>query len=126
MALQAVSADPLAQRYLAYKPQHANSWQVLEAETAAQEKGDPLSSYKSGQSTGEAQWSNGHYIAIGPNDVFTQQFGVPEAGRYYLYAAYLRQSAAGKRDDDVQVTKSPRYRLIEPLQKPPVQLVTIS
>ncbi len=98
MALQAVSDDPIAQRYLAYKPQHANanSWQVLEAETAAQIKGDPVSSYKSGQSTGEAQWSNGHYIAIGPNDVFTQQFSVPEAGKYYLYTAYLRQSAAGK------------------------------
>jgi hypothetical protein len=96
MALQAVSANPLAQRYLAYKPQHVNSWQVLEAETAAQIKGDSITSYKAGQSTGEAQWSNGHYIAIGPNDAFDQQFSVPEAGRYYLYAAYLRQSAAEK------------------------------
>ena len=98
MALQAVSTDPVAQRYVAYKPQqpNVNSWQVLEAETAAQVKGDPVSSYKSGQSTGEAQWSNGHYIAIGPNDAFMQQFSVPAAGKYYLYTAYLRQSAAGK------------------------------
>jgi hypothetical protein len=96
MALQAVSANPVAQQYLAYKPQSINSWQVLEAETATQLKGDPLSSYKSGESTGEARWSNGHYIAIGPDDAFTQQFDVPEAGRYYLYAAFLRQSAAGK------------------------------
>ena len=96
MALQAVSANPLARNYLAYKPQKGTSWQVLEAETAAQVKGAPLSSYKSGQSTGEATWSSGHYIAVGPNDAFAQQFNVPDAGRYYLYAAYLRQSAAGK------------------------------
>src|SRR5439155_24394568 len=93
MALQAINANPLAERYLSYKPQKGSSWQVLEAETAAQVKGDPLSSYKSGESTGEARWSNGHYIAIHPGDVFTQQFSVQEAGPYYLYAAYLRQSA---------------------------------
>lgn len=96
MALQAVSANPVAQPYLAYKSQQSSSWQVLEAEVATQEKGDPVSSYRAGQSTGEASWSNGHYIAIGPNDAFSQQFNVPQAGRYYLYSAYLRQSAAAR------------------------------
>jgi hypothetical protein len=112
MALQAVSANPLAQSYLVYKPHSGNSWQVLEAETAAQIKGDPVSSYKSGQSTGEAQWSNGHYISIGPDDAFTQQFSVPDAGRYYLYAAYLRQSAATK-EFTAEALRSPAPPVID-------------
>src|SRR5206468_9125318 len=32
MTLQAVGADPVARRYLTYRPQSGNSWQVLEAE----------------------------------------------------------------------------------------------
>src|SRR5439155_9571577 len=62
MALQAVSADPVARRYLTYRPQSGNSWQVLEAENARQDKGDPLVSYKGAESTGEARWSNAHYV----------------------------------------------------------------
>src|SRR5438270_6545035 len=96
MALQAVSADPLSQRYLRYNPQSGRSWQVLQAENARQTDGDPLVSYKSAESTGEARWSNGHYVWIGPDDVFTQQFTIPAAGPYYLYVAYLRQAAAKK------------------------------
>ena len=100
MALQGVAADPVAARYLHYSPQEgtdgatARSWQVLEAESAKQTKGDPVRSYKSARGTGEARWSNEHYITIGRDDAFTQQFSVPEAGKYYLYAAYLRQAAA--------------------------------
>jgi hypothetical protein len=69
---------------------------TLEAETAQQTKGDRVASYKAAQSTGEARWSGEHYITIGPDDAFTQDFNVALAGRYYLYAAYLRQAAAQK------------------------------
>jgi hypothetical protein len=91
MALQAVSADPVASDYLLYKAADTNPWQVLEAENARQTRGDPVESYRSAQGTGEARWSNGHYILLGPEDSFTQEFSVPSAGSYYLYIAYLRQ-----------------------------------
>ena len=97
MALQGVAADAAAARYLHYKAGDGaggNSWQVLEAESAKQTKGDPVQSYKSAKGTGEARWSNDHYITIGPDDAFTQEFGVPTAGKYYLYASYLRQAAS--------------------------------
>ncbi len=57
----------------------------------ARTRGDPVQSYRSAQGTGEARWSNGHYILLGPTDSFTQEFTVPQAGSYYLYIAYLRQ-----------------------------------
>ena len=94
LALQAVAADPVARRYVHYRPGAGTSWQVLEAEDAHQTRGDPLRSYRSAEGTGEARWSNGHYILVGPTDSFTQEFSVPAAGAYYLYAAYLRQGAA--------------------------------
>ncbi len=100
MALQGIATDPLAQSYLLYKPQAGGSsgWQVIEAETARQTKGDIVASYKAAQSTGEARWSGEHYIQIGPNDAFTQDFNVAvrSPGSYYLYVAYLRQAAAQK------------------------------
>jgi hypothetical protein len=91
MALQAVNADPVARRYLHYQVDTADSWQVLEAENALQTRGDPVQSYRSAQGTGEARWSNSHYILLGSEDSFTQEFSLPEAGSYYLYIAYLRQ-----------------------------------
>jgi hypothetical protein len=91
MALQAVNKDPVASRYLLYQPEPANSWQVLEAENVQQTRGDPIESYRSAVGTGEARWSNGHYILLSPDDSFIQEFSVPEAGSYYLYVAYLRQ-----------------------------------
>jgi hypothetical protein len=97
MALQGVATDPVAARYLHYRPQEGttgSSWQVLEAEAAKQAKGDPVQSYRSARGTGEARWSNEHYITIGPDDAFAHEFNVPVAGKYYLYAAYLRQAAA--------------------------------
>jgi hypothetical protein len=99
MALQALSADPIASRYLHYTPAGAtaNPWQVLEAENARQTRGDALQSYRAAEGTGEARWSNGHYILLGSADGFTQEFAVPAAGSYYLYIAYLRQGLP--RDD---------------------------
>ncbi|HSJ86655.1 MAG TPA: sugar-binding protein, partial [Anaerolineales bacterium] len=91
MALQAVNMDPVASLYLHYQADASNSWQVLEAENARQIRGDPLKSYRSAQGTGEARWSNGHYILLSSADSFTQEFTVPTAGSYYLYVAYLRQ-----------------------------------
>ena len=102
MALQAVSADPVAARYVHYIPAEGvqgtanSSWQVLEAENAKQTSGQAAQSYRSADSTGEARWSNGHYVSVGPNDAFTQEFSVPQAGQYYLYAAYMRQSTISK------------------------------
>lgn len=94
MALQAVNEDPVASRYLAYQRVDGNTWQVLEAENARQTRGDPVQSYRAAQGTGEARWSNAHYILLGSEDSFTQEFTLPEAGSYYLYIAYLRQGAA--------------------------------
>jgi hypothetical protein len=91
MAMQAVSADPVASRYLHYMPAAAHAWQVLEAENARQTRGDAVQSYKAAEGTGEARWSNGHYILLSSADSFAQDFSVAEAGSYYLYAAYLRQ-----------------------------------
>jgi hypothetical protein len=91
MALQAMNADPVASRYLPYQPATGNTWQVLEAESALQTRGDPVQSYRAAVGTGEARWSNGHYILLGSADSFTQEFTVPDAGSYYLYIAYLRQ-----------------------------------
>ena len=91
MALQAISVDPVASRYLHYLPDSGSTWQVLEAENARQTRGDPVQSYRAAQGTGEARWSNGHYILVGPEDSFTQEFIVPDEGSYYLYVAYLRQ-----------------------------------
>ena len=91
MALQAVNDDPIASGYLLYKTATNNSWQVLEAENARQARGDPVKSYRAAEGTGEARWSNGHYILLGSTDSFTQEFSVPDAGSYYLYIAYLRQ-----------------------------------
>jgi hypothetical protein len=92
MALQAVNADPVASRYLRYQADAGNTWQVLEAENARQTRGDPVQSYRSAQGTGEARWSNSHYILLGSADSFVQEFNVTEAGSYYLHIAYLRQS----------------------------------
>ena len=91
MAVQAMDKDPVASRYLLYKSESADLWQVLEAENARQTKGDPVESYRAAEGTGEARWSNGHYILVSAADGFTQEFSVPEAGPYYLYVAYLRQ-----------------------------------
>lgn len=91
MALQAVNEDPVASRYLLYQPVDGNTWQVLEAENARQTRGDPVQSYRAALGTGEARWSNGHYILFGSEDSFTQEFTLLEAGSYYLYIAYLRQ-----------------------------------
>jgi hypothetical protein len=91
MATQAINTDPVAIRYRLYRPTTAKSWQVLEAENAQQTRGDPVQSYQAAESTGEARWSNSHYILLGTTDGFTQDFTVPDAGSYYLYAAYLRQ-----------------------------------
>ena len=92
MALQAVNADPVASRYLHYRADVATPWKVLEAENARQVRGDPVKSYRSAEGTGEARWSNGHYILLGTEDSFTQEFTLPAADSYYLYIAYLRQS----------------------------------
>jgi hypothetical protein len=91
MALQAVNADPVASNYVHYQSNDANSWQILEAENARQTRGDAVQSYKAAEGTGEARWSNGHYILLDGTNSFTQEFTVPEAGPYYLYVAYLRQ-----------------------------------
>jgi hypothetical protein len=91
MALQAVNADSVAGRYLHYQVDSANRWQVLEAENARQTRGDPVQSYRAAQGTGEARWSNAHYILLSRADSFTQEFSVPESDAYYLYIAYLRQ-----------------------------------
>ena len=91
MAVQAINADLVASRYLLYQPAIANSWQILEAENASQTRGDPVQSYRAAEGTGEARWSNGHYILLGSADSFAQEFSVPNAGSYYLYVAYLRQ-----------------------------------
>lgn len=91
MAIQAVSSDPVASRYLNYLPATGNTWQVLEAENAQQTRGDPLQSYHAAEGTGEARWSNGHFISLGSHDSFVQEFTLSEAGFYHLYIAYLRQ-----------------------------------
>ena len=80
MALQAINMDPVASRYLLYQPESGNTWQVLEAENARQTRGDPVQSYRSAQGTGEARWSNSHYILLSSADGFTQEFTVPDAG----------------------------------------------
>jgi len=91
MALQAINSDPVASRYFIYKPATGNSWQVLEAENASQTRGNAVESYRAGVGTGEALWSNGHYVLVGSTDSFVQEFTVSDAGSYYLYSAYLRQ-----------------------------------
>ncbi len=91
MALQAINADPVASRYILYRSDAANPWQILEAENAHQTRGDPVQSYRAAEGTGEARWSNGHYILLDAADSFTQEFTVSDTGSYYLYIAYLRQ-----------------------------------
>jgi Carbohydrate family 9 binding domain-like len=91
MALQAVTADPVASRYLHYLPDAASTWLVVEAENARQTRGDAAQSYRAAVGTGEARWSNGHYILLGSADSFIQDFTIPEAASYYLYISYLRQ-----------------------------------
>ena len=91
MALQAMNIDPIASRYVLYRSVTAIPWQVLEAENASQTRGDKVQSYRAAEGTGEARWSNGHYILLGSSESFIQEFTVPEAGLYYLYVAYLRQ-----------------------------------
>jgi hypothetical protein len=91
MALQAINGDPIASHYILYRPATANPWQVLEAENARQTRGDAVQSYKAAEGTGEARWSNGHYILLSATDSFTQEFTMNDAGSYYLYVAYLRQ-----------------------------------
>jgi hypothetical protein len=90
-ALQAISSDPVAIRYVRYMPDTTNVWQIMEAENAQQIKGDAVQSYRAAQGTGEARWSNGHYILLGSEDSFVQEFNVTETAAYYLYIAYLRQ-----------------------------------
>jgi hypothetical protein len=92
MALQTINTDPVASRYVLYRPETSNTWQVLEAENARQTRGDQVKSYRSAVGTGEARWSNGHYILLSSADSFVQQFNISDAGSYYLYAAYLHQS----------------------------------
>jgi hypothetical protein len=89
--LQAVQDYPVASRYLLYRSEAGSAWQVLEAEYARQTGGDPVLSYRSAEGTGEARWSNGHYVLRGPEDRFIQEFNISEAGSYYLYLAYLCQ-----------------------------------
>jgi hypothetical protein len=109
MALQAVNEDPIASRYILYQTDAADPWQVLEAENARQTRGDRVKSYRAAEGTGEARWSNGHYILLGSTDSFTQEFSVPDAGSYYLYIAYLRQGMPreGLTVEAVQATTPP-------------------
>ena len=109
MTLQAIHVDPVASRYLLYQPDDGNTWQVLEAENARQTRGDPVQSYRGAQGTGEARWSNGHYILLGSADGFTQEFTISDVGSYYLYIAYLRQGMPreGLTVEAVQATVPP-------------------
>lgn len=90
MAIQAVSTDPVAAKYLHYQPESGTAWQVLEAENAKQTAGDPATTYRAGDSTGDARWSNGHYVFAAVSDVFSQTFQIAAAGRYHLYVAAQR------------------------------------
>jgi hypothetical protein len=91
MALLAVTGEPAAAPYLPYKPVAAAGWRTLEAEDAQQTHGDAVASFGSGEGTGEARWSNGHYLTLGAGDTARLTFSVPAADSYYLYAAYLKQ-----------------------------------
>ena len=91
MALQAVNADPVASRYLTIGLPPAIPGKFWKRRMPARLRGDAVQSYRAAQGTGEARWSNGHYILLGPADSFTQEFTVPDGGSYYLYIAYLRQ-----------------------------------
>lgn len=95
MALQAVQKDPIALQYLHHKPAEEGSlsWQVLEAELADQVAGDKVQSYKTATGTGAGFWSNRHYVTVGPEDSFVQDFSIPATGKYFLYSAFLKQGA---------------------------------
>jgi hypothetical protein len=91
MAVLAVEAVPAAAQYLHFKEVESTPWQVFEAEDGKQIAGDAAASYRAGDSTGDARWSNGHYVTMKAGDVISMSLTVPADGQYYLYSAYLKQ-----------------------------------
>ena len=74
------SGDPIAPRYLAYKPQHANvnPWQVLEAETAAQIRATQLVPTGPARAPARPSGATAIMSLVSPGDVFSQTFSVPD------------------------------------------------
>ena len=77
--------------YLTISPPRGRRLAGLEAEDAKQTQGDAVASFGTGEGTGEARWSNGHYVTLDAGDAARLTFSVPTADSYYLYAAYLKQ-----------------------------------
>ncbi|MDQ6774350.1 MAG: hypothetical protein M3024_15435 [Candidatus Dormibacteraeota bacterium] len=82
--------DPVARHYLGYLRIAGSTYQKVEAEAGrlygAATVVTPASAW-----TGEAQWSNGKYVDLGPGGSDAVSVGVPSTGRYLVYVVFDKQ-----------------------------------
>jgi hypothetical protein len=94
MALLAVNNDPTASRYVHYMQSEVRPYVVAEAEYGERVSGEP--DFRTRDWTGESYFSSGQYYSLGAGDVLRVEFDVPEAGKYWLYAAQQRESITSR------------------------------
>ena len=86
--------DPVAASYLVYaEPLGAVTWEKLEAE-AGQLGGDAEAVTPDEAWTGEALWSGGQYVRLGPGGTLSLPVTLPNDGAYRLFIVYDKQPGA--------------------------------
>lgn len=92
--LMKVVDEPVASRYLHFRPVSVETpYRLVEAEDGVPVPGKPVPEYGRRLSTGEADFSGGHYygMPVGAQVQVTVTF--PAEADYYLYVAHLRQAS---------------------------------
>jgi hypothetical protein len=83
--------DPIAARYIEHGQIVATrGWQQIEAESGSL-SGDASVVQPSSAWTGEALWSGGAYVRLGPGGRVTLPISVPTDGQYRLFVVYDKQ-----------------------------------
>jgi hypothetical protein len=94
LALMNAVNDPVAQRYLGYDRVLARTtYQKVEAENGSVSGAATVVKPDSAW-TGEALWSNGQYVDLGPGGSVAIPVQAPTVGRYLLYLVFDKQPGA--------------------------------
>ncbi len=92
--LMKVADDPVASRYLRYRPDSVETpYRLIEAEDGQPAPGKPAPEYGRRNSTGEADFSGGHYYDMPAGAQVQVAVTFPTEADYYLYVAHLRQAS---------------------------------
>ncbi|CAN5592518.1 hypothetical protein BH23CHL7_BH23CHL7_20040 [soil metagenome] len=125
LALLAVVDDPVALPYLDARSDGRVRSLVSEAERGRAVAGTPR--YGAQNWTGEAFYSNGHYMALSPGDAIGLPFNIDAAGDYDLYLAHVRQAPVARRLD-LEAVRAPEPPAIDgdPADWPPADPASVA